>query len=138
MKRLFIAALASLGACTVYTAPPPQPGYGSGYGYADVRFAPRQEEAVRGYYYEEYRHGRCPPGLAKKHNGCMPPGQAKQWRRGQPLPRYVEVHELPPNLVVQVGPPPQGYRYVRVANDVLMIAAGTGIVVDAIEDLGRR
>jgi len=22
--------------------------------------------------------GRCPPGLAKKHNGCMPPGQAKK------------------------------------------------------------
>jgi hypothetical protein len=138
MKRLFIAALASLGACTVYTAPPPQPGYGSGYGYADVRFAPRQEEAVRGYYYEEYRHGRCPPGLAKKGNGCMPPGQAKQWRRGQPLPRHVEAHELPPNLVVQIGSPPQGYRYVRVADDVLMIAVGTGIVVDAIQDLGRR
>jgi hypothetical protein len=27
---------------------------------------------------------------------------------------------------------------VRVANDVLMIAAGTGIVVDAIQDLGGR
>jgi hypothetical protein len=22
--------------------------------------------------------GRCPPGLAKKHNGCMPPGLAKK------------------------------------------------------------
>lgn len=25
----------------------------------------------------------CPPGLAKKHNGCMPPGQAKKWQRGE-------------------------------------------------------
>jgi len=24
----------------------------------------------------------CPPGLAKKNNGCMPPGQAKKWQRG--------------------------------------------------------
>ncbi len=136
MKRLLFGALAGLAACTVYTAPTPQPGYG--YAHADVRFAPRQEEAVRGYYHEEYRQGRCPPGLAKKHNGCMPPGQAKQWRRGEPLPRYAEVHELPPNLVVEIGAPPQGYRYVRVANDVLMIAAGTGIVVDAIEDLNGR
>ena len=23
-------------------------------------------------------HGRCPPGLAKKNNGCLPPGQAKK------------------------------------------------------------
>src|SRR6185312_16662794 len=31
-------------------------------------------------------HGRgrgCPPGLAKKHNGCLPPGQAKKLYRGE-------------------------------------------------------
>jgi hypothetical protein len=30
--------------------------------------------------------GGCPPGLAKKNNGCMPPGQARKLSRGQ---RYV-------------------------------------------------
>jgi hypothetical protein len=30
-----------------------------------------------------YGIGGCPPGLAKKHNGCMPPGQAKKLYRGQ-------------------------------------------------------
>jgi hypothetical protein len=30
-----------------------------------------------------YGVGGCPPGLAKKHNGCMPPGQAKKLYRGQ-------------------------------------------------------
>jgi hypothetical protein len=25
----------------------------------------------------------CPPGLAKKHNGCLPPGQAKKLYRGE-------------------------------------------------------
>jgi len=29
-----------------------------------------------------YGIGGCPPGLAKKHNGCMPPGQAKKLNRG--------------------------------------------------------
>ena len=28
-----------------------------------------------------YGHGGCPPGLAKKHNGCMPPGQARKLLR---------------------------------------------------------
>ena len=28
-------------------------------------------------------YGGCPPGLAKKHNGCMPPGQARKLARGQ-------------------------------------------------------
>ena len=27
---------------------------------------------VREYYTEQFRGGRCPPGLAKKQNGCMP------------------------------------------------------------------
>src|SRR5262245_918888 len=25
-----------------------------------------------------YGHGGCPPGLAKKNNGCLPPGQVKK------------------------------------------------------------
>lgn len=33
-----------------------------------------------------YGAGGCPPGLAKKHNGCMPPGQAKKLLRGQRFP----------------------------------------------------
>lgn len=102
-----------------------------------VGFDTRQQTIVREYYGNEFKGGRCPPGLAKKQNGCMPPGQAKKWRRGAPLPRDVVFYELPPKLVVEIGTPPSGYRYVRVANDILLIAAGTGMVVDAIEDLSR-
>lgn len=34
-------------------------------------------------YDDGYRGGGCPPGLAKKHNGCLPPGQAKKLYRGE-------------------------------------------------------
>ena len=45
-------------------------------------------EAVRSYY-AAHPPKPCPPGLAKKNNGCLPPGQAKQWQIGQRLPeRY--------------------------------------------------
>lgn len=100
-------------------------------------FEDRHRVIVREYYVEQFRGGRCPPGLAKKHNGCMPPGQAKKWQLGRPLPRDVIFYEVPQPLVVQIGLPPSGYRYVRVATDILMIAIGTGMVVDAIQDLGR-
>ncbi len=100
-------------------------------------FEDRQRVIVRDYYGEQSRSGRCPPGLAKKNNGCMPPGQAKKWHRGQPLPRDVIFYDIPQSLVVRIGPPPSGYRYVRVASDILMIAIGTGMVIDAIQDLGR-
>lgn len=99
-------------------------------------FGDRQRTIIHDYYAEQFRAGNCPPGLAKKHNGCMPPGQAKKWAIGRPLPRDVIFYDLPPAVVVELGPPLPGYRYVRVANDILMIAVGTGMVIDAIMDLG--
>lgn len=102
-----------------------------------VYFADQHRVVIRDYHADEYRRGFCPPGLAKKNNGCMPPGQAKKWHIGRPLERDVIYYDLPPRLVVQIGPPPAGYRYVRVASDILLIAIGTGMVIDAINDLGR-
>jgi len=44
--------------------------------------------AVKGYGgHVGYGTGGCPPGLAKKNNGCLPPGQAKKlFARGQRVP----------------------------------------------------
>lgn len=100
-------------------------------------FGDNQHVVVREYYAREYRGGHCPPGLAKKNNGCMPPGQAKKWHVGRPLPRDVIFYDLPPRLVVSLGAPPAGHRYVRVASDILLIAIGTAMVVDGISDFGR-
>lgn len=96
-----------------------------------------QRAAAHEYYAQRLQAGRCPPGLAKKRNGCMPPGQAKKWKMGQPLPHDLAFHNLPPQLADRLGPPPAGHRYVRVAADILLIAIGTAMVVDAIEDMGK-
>ncbi len=105
---------------------------------AGFRFDDRVRIVVRDYYYgERFEAGHCPPGLAKKRNGCLPPGQAKKWRRGEPLPAGIVYYDLPPVLLGRLPPPPPHHRYVRVAGDILLIAIGTAMVVDAIEDLGR-
>jgi hypothetical protein len=103
----------------------------------DITIGDGDRSAVRDYYGALAHSGRCPPGLAKKNNGCMPPGQAKKWQIGRPLPRDVIFHDLPRELRVRLSVPPQGYKYVRVAADVLMIAIGTGMVAAAIEDIAR-
>jgi hypothetical protein len=110
--------------------------HGGGAG-VHIGFSSEQRERVRSYYGERIRAGHCPPGLAKKNNGCMPPGLAKQWAIGQPLPPDVVYYDLEPELVVRIGLPPPDHRFVRVAGDILLIAAGTGMVLDAIEDLGN-
>ncbi len=110
-------------------------------GWPQVRehgyFDDRRRAIIHDYYVEEFRAGRCPPGLAKKRNGCLPPGHAKKWAIGHPLPPNVVYYDLPPAIAMQIGIPPAGYRYVRVANDILLIATGTRMVMDAIMDLGR-
>ena len=94
---------------------------------------------VHVYYVEHYGGARgCPPGLAKKNNGCMPPGQAKKYDVGQPLPAAVVYYPVPQPVLVQLPPAPVGHKYVRVAADILLIAVGTSMVVDAMTDLSRQ
>jgi Ni/Co efflux regulator RcnB len=100
-------------------------------------FDDRERDYARRYYREEFSRGNCPPGLAKKNNGCLPPGQAKKWRRGAPLPSTLVYYPVPNEVMVHLRPAPSGHKYVRVASDILLIAIGSGMVVDAIEDLGR-
>lgn len=101
----------------------------------EVRFNMAQHHAALAYFSEPEHQGFVPPGLARK--GGLPPGQARQWQRGQRLPAGVSYFALPRSLELVLGPPPAGHRYVRVATDILLLAIGTGIVVDAMEDLVR-
>jgi Ni/Co efflux regulator RcnB len=91
---------------------------------------------VRQYYTEHYGQGRnCPPGLAKKNNGCLPPGQARKWDVGQPIPRGVTVYPVPQPVVMHLPPPPYGYRYARIGNDVVLVQQQNNIIVDIIVNL---
>ncbi len=103
----------------------------------DFRFTSDDRRIVMDYYGAQARRGKCPPGLARKNNGCQPPGQAKKWQRGRPLPRNVVYYALPREVSVRLRVPPPNYRYVQIAGDILMIAIGTRLVIDAIEDIGQ-
>lgn len=147
LKSLFIATL--LGATAVALAAKPDWVGQAGPNATRPPAQARQEVLVGAYFQDQHRQavlqyygglqakGRCPPGLAKKHNGCMPPGQAKKWSMGQPLPASLIQYPVPRGVIAQIGLPPAGYKYVRVANDILLVALGTMVVVDAIEDLMR-
>ena len=96
----------------------------------------RDRAVVYQYYRTEYSAGRCPPGLAKKGNGCLPPGQAKKlWVIGQPLPPAVVYQPVPPVVVQQLAPVPPGYEYVRVDDDVLLMDMTNRMVADVVNDL---
>ena len=144
IKFIFVVVAMSM-AVPALADPPPWAGGGKGKGKGHDRdaqseryFQDQHAVYVHDYYGEQFRSGSCPPGLAKKNNGCMPPGQAKKWQMGRPLPRDVVYYPVEPALVVRLGEPPPGHRYVRVDGDILLLAAGSSMVVDAIQNLGRR
>jgi Ni/Co efflux regulator RcnB len=96
----------------------------------------RDRTAVSSYYRDEFARGNCPPGLAKKDNGCLPPGQAKKmWVVGQPLPPAVVYYPLPQPLYSQLTPPPLGYEYVRVDDDVLLMQTTNRSVLNLVVNL---
>ncbi len=116
--------------------PKPPKGDKSGSVSVTVTFTTEQRSAARGWYAETYGRGNCPPGLAKKQNGCLPPGQAKKrYVVGQPLGRGIAYGRVPPDLSVRIGPPPSGYLYVTLDGDLLKLAVGTLLVADAIDGL---
>jgi hypothetical protein len=154
MFRIAIVFMAALLWCGPAAADPPHgkghghgkghkeaqgggPGYGRGGPPGGFAFSDHARMAIAGYYGPQIASGKCPPGLAKKGTGCLPPGQARKWAVGQPLPAGVAYYPLPPDLLRLLTPAPVGYRYARVGTDILMIAAGTGLVVSGITDLLR-
>lgn len=98
----------------------------------DIIFGGRDRDIIRDYYRD---HGRsCPPGLAKKRNGCLPPGQAKKrYRIGQRLPGDFQIYNIPDILRGRLSGLPDGYGYRQVDGDIAIIDLATRLVVDAVE-----
>ena len=118
-------------------ATPPAAGQSQGAHSAFV-VGDQDRSTVSSYYREEFARGNCPPGLAKKDNGCMPPGLAKkEWQVGQPLPSSVTYYPLPPQLYTRLSPPPPGYEYVRVNDDVLLMQTANRSVANLVVNLLR-
>ena len=97
-KILIIAGVAALASTTpAYAKPDHAKGHGA-HGYGG------------------YGAGGCPPGLAKKNNGCMPPGQAKKlYNIGQRWPGNYgyawNYNQIPYDLRQQYGFDPNSRYY---------------------------
>src|SRR5512135_3632594 len=132
MRRLtaLVLALSVVGPITLSAQKPKKQKEKSHETQVTVVFSATQREAARSYFVKEHGRGNCPPGLAKKHNGCLPPGQAKKrYVVGHSLPQGIVVGELPVELSMRIGPAPRGYRYGILDGDLVKLAVGTMVVV---------
>ncbi len=73
-----------------------------------------------------------PPGLATRKS--LPPGLAKR----RTLPPGLAKRDLPYDLDDRLGPPPRGTERIIVDNNVLLVEAATGVVLDILQDVIRN
>jgi hypothetical protein len=84
------------------------------------------------YFRDDYARGSCPTNLARTARGCE---TLPLWAIGEPLDPLAVYLPLPDRLVVQLKPLPDGYRYVRVADHVLVMVAATRVIRADVLDL---
>lgn len=142
LRKIQLRTLGIALALTLCAAPAhaDKGGNGRGYGYhknnndndrVGAAINKKDRQAIHRYM-QGHKHGSCPPGLAKKHNGCLPPGQARKYEIGKKLPSGVAYVQVPYSLRRHLEPLQPGYEYVRVDNDVLMVSKADRIIVDAV------
>jgi hypothetical protein len=97
---------------------------------AYTRLGDYEREILRDYYGSEEN---CPPGLARKNNGCLPPGIAKKrYEVGKRLGDDVIVIDLPYGLESRLPRLPGGHGYRLIDGDLGVVELATLVVLDAI------
>lgn len=106
-----------------------------------VPAAARPDHANHGRGHVGYGTGGCPPGLAKKNNGCLPPGQAKKLygvghRFSSDYRGYTPYNQIPYDLRRQYGLDPYG-RYVYDQNYIYQVDPATLVVSRVLDAILR-
>jgi opacity protein-like surface antigen len=121
---LLLAGAAALGIAGPALADPGH-GHGNGRGHG------------HGY---DYGQRGCPPGLAKKHNGCMLPGQAKKLYRGERWQNgygsYYSYNRIPYDLRRRYALSSR-YRYYYSGGTIYVVDPRTMLIAQVISALLR-
>lgn len=86
---------------------------------------------VNRYYRHRIGYRSCPPGLAKKYNGCLPPGQHRNFARGEYIPANYVIQPVPNALLLQMYPAPANTTYGMSDNNLYLISQLTRQVLDS-------
>ena len=103
--------------------------------------APAYAKPKHGHHGNHYAQANCPPGLAKKNNGCQPPGQAKKlYNVGQRLPYgyngYTPYNQLPYDLRNRYSLN-DDYRYIYRDNYLYQVDPRTNLVSQVLSAILR-
>ncbi|MGH8294905.1 MAG: RcnB family protein [Steroidobacteraceae bacterium] len=147
MKLTVIAAMVvSLLAGSAALADPPQQSYEHDHGRQERHRDQHPDQRQDRHQEERHERGehRAPPPRAHVYFNSgryrRPHGyHAHRWRRGDRLPPVYRspAYIIPDPVRYRLRGPPPGYYWVRVNNNAVLAAIGTGVVVDVVVNLFR-
>ena len=130
MRHLLLGMMLALIAVTALAGP------GRAQSAADIVFSEIERRLILEYFGHPPKGAPgakgVPPGLAKK--GGLPPGLAKQGK----LPPGIAKKALPADLLRRLPAARPGTERVIVDNDVVLIAAATGVILDVLFGAAKR
>jgi len=102
-------------------------------------FRDRDRDGRDDRFQNRYGVNDCPPGLAKKNNGCLPPGQASRlFREGQRVPNgynyYTDFSNIPVQYRNQYNLDPNA-RYIYRNGQIYVVDPRTSLVQRVIGSL---
>jgi hypothetical protein len=106
---------------------------------------PRDRSLIQNYYRTQAnKSGHCPPGLAKRNDGCQPPGEqrrATSMGAAPPAPvpaappppavSSAQISPLPRPLLERLTAAPNGYSYGYSNGSVVLYATGSRAIADS-------
>ena len=118
--RKFLTAAVALSVLASAGAASAQPYHDNRRDHAERHYDKRMDKAERKYRAAAYPR---PPGDQYRH-----------WNRGDRLPPAYRAdrYRISNYNYYRLPPPPRGYYYTRVDNDVVLTAAATGIIASVI------
>jgi hypothetical protein len=137
-----LAMIAATAAMALAMPALAKPGQGKGHSGAHAKGKSAAHGAHAGPHVvgakgKRYGANACPPGLAKKRNGCLPPGQAKKlFNVGQRIPTgygyYTPYQDIPVAYRDRYGLT-DGYRYIYRDQSVYVVDPATSLVTRIID-----
>ena len=97
----------------------------------DVVFTDGEASIIRAYYQGQVVQQKG----KKKDSKGLPPGIAKNLKRGKPLPPGIAKQRLPAGLLGQLPPPPNGYERIELSGKVLLVEIATQIIHDVLDEM---
>ena len=98
-----------------------------------IVFSDGEIQIISGYYKRDDALSHY--GKQKKGKRGLPPGIAKNLRRGKPLPPGIAKQQLPADLVATLPSAPKGYERLIIDGRVVLVEIATQVIHDVLTDL---